>query len=38
VKRAHLERLVQAKRAATRAQRIAEISTAAAQGRRAYFG
>jgi uncharacterized protein YdeI (YjbR/CyaY-like superfamily) len=38
VKRAHLERLVQAKRAPTRAQRIAEISTAAAAGRRAYFG
>ena len=38
VKRGQLERLVQAKRAATRAQRLVEISTAAAQGRRAYFG
>lgn len=37
VKRAHLERLVQAKRAATRAQRVGAISAAAAQGRRAFF-
>lgn len=37
VKRAHLERLVQAKRATTRAQRVTEISAAAAEGRRAFF-
>lgn len=38
VKRLHLERLVQAKRAETRARRVAEISAAAAQGRRAFSG
>ncbi len=37
VKRGQLERLVQAKRPTTRAQRVAEISDAAAHGRRAYF-
>lgn len=37
VRRAHLERLVQAKRPATRARRVGEISSAAARGQRAYF-